>query len=146
MSEIHERFGVMLKAQRKEKGLTINQVAEVAGYSIPYISDIENGKAEGSGKALCAIANALGMRLTLVDTDTGAEADGRDIPAHIGYTLHKIAVSLAHLWWWTLRIECNRWPKKAEYYAYGNAREVNSSELTDRKKRIKVTIEVVNEV
>lgn len=145
MSEIQQRFGAMFREARQSQRKTIKEVSEATGYSIPYISDIERGMADGSGKALDAIADALGMRITLVEAETGKGAEPQDIPVHIGYTLHKIAVSLAHLWWWTLRIQCNRWPKKAEYYAYGNDREVNSRELTDKKKRIRITIEVVNE-
>lgn len=48
-----------LRTWRKYRGLTMKALAEKAGLSQPYLSDIENGKADGSISAMKALAAAL---------------------------------------------------------------------------------------
>lgn len=48
---------------RKHRGLSVKELAEKAGLSQPYLSEIETGKKEGSIEAIKAIASALGVDL-----------------------------------------------------------------------------------
>jgi DNA-binding XRE family transcriptional regulator len=54
-----------VKVWRKYRGLTQQQLAEAAGISASYLSQIESGKRTGSAEVLAAIAKAL--RLTIDD-------------------------------------------------------------------------------
>lgn len=48
-----------IKIIRKYRGLTQAELAEAAGLSRPYLTEIETGKKNGSLKALTLIANVL---------------------------------------------------------------------------------------
>ncbi|MDF1608499.1 helix-turn-helix domain-containing protein [Hoeflea sp. YIM 152468] len=52
-----------IRTYRKYRGLTMMQLAEAAGISQPYLSDIENGKKAGSIDVLKRIAAALRVDL-----------------------------------------------------------------------------------
>jgi len=52
-----------IRVWREYRGLTQQQVAEAAGISVPYLSQIESGKRKGSAEVLTAIANALSLDL-----------------------------------------------------------------------------------
>ncbi len=54
--------GTAIKLRRTELGLGRRELAERAGLSYPYVSEIENGKKQGSQASLRAIAEALGLR------------------------------------------------------------------------------------
>ena len=54
-------FGNTLKKRRKELGYTQRYISEFTGFSISFISDLENGKSTAElGKALY-LANMLGL-------------------------------------------------------------------------------------
>ena len=54
-------FGNSLKKRRKELGLTQRYLSEFTGFSISFISDLENGKSTCElGKAIY-LANMLGL-------------------------------------------------------------------------------------
>lgn len=58
-------FGEALRRRRKELGYTQAFVAEFSGFSISFISDLENGKSTAElGKAIY-LANLLGLDCTL---------------------------------------------------------------------------------
>ena len=74
--------GTVLRTERRLQGLTLREVAAVAGISVPYLSEIERGRKEASSEMLAAAAKALGLRL--VDLlarahDTLAEHEGRAV-------------------------------------------------------------------
>ena len=50
-----------VQAWRKHKGLTAQALADAAGVSKPYVSQIEGGKRKGTTKTLKALAGALGV-------------------------------------------------------------------------------------
>ena len=50
-----------VQAWRKHKGLTAQALADAAGVSKPYVSQIESGKRKGTTKTLKALAGALGV-------------------------------------------------------------------------------------
>jgi len=52
-----------VRAWREARGLTQQQLAETAGISIPYLSQIEGGKRKGSAEVLAALARALRVSL-----------------------------------------------------------------------------------
>jgi DNA-binding XRE family transcriptional regulator len=52
-----------IKIWRNARGLTQQQVADTAGISKPYLSQIETGKRKGSTESLASIANALNVSL-----------------------------------------------------------------------------------
>ncbi|MBQ6231787.1 MAG: helix-turn-helix transcriptional regulator [Eubacterium sp.] len=57
-------FGIALKNRRKELGYTQRYISEFTGFSISFISDLENGKSTAElGKAIY-IANMLGLDIS----------------------------------------------------------------------------------
>ena len=59
-----------VRVWREHRRLTQQQVAETAGISVPYLSQIESGKRKGTVEVLSAIAKALGLSLDdVVATD-----------------------------------------------------------------------------
>ena len=52
-----------IRVLRKFRGLTQEQLAEAAGLSRPYLTEIERGRKEGSVGALRAIAEALAVNV-----------------------------------------------------------------------------------
>lgn len=60
-------FGQAVRNQRKSRGYTQAFLAEFSGFSVSFISDLENGKATIElGKAL-QLANLLGLDLILTE-------------------------------------------------------------------------------
>jgi DNA-binding XRE family transcriptional regulator len=55
--------GNPVRVMREHRGLTQQQLAETAGISVPYLSQIEAGKRRGSTTVLAAIARVLGLTL-----------------------------------------------------------------------------------
>ena len=52
-----------IRVWREFRGLTQRELAEAAGISKPYLSQIETGKRSGTTEVLSAIANALDLSL-----------------------------------------------------------------------------------
>ena len=52
-------FGKILKIEKIKKGLTSNALAEKAGISRQYLSDIENDRSNPSLKVLLSLDSAL---------------------------------------------------------------------------------------
>ena len=56
-----KQFGAALKKRRKELGYTQRYISEFTGFSISFISDLENGKSTAElGKAIY-LTNMLGL-------------------------------------------------------------------------------------
>ncbi len=55
-----------IRVWREYRGLTQQQVAEKAGISKPYLSQLESGKRKGTTEALSAVARALGVSLEVL--------------------------------------------------------------------------------
>jgi transcriptional regulator with XRE-family HTH domain len=58
-----QSIGITLAKYRKEKGLTLQQLAEKVKLSAAYLSQIEHGRASPSISTLRNLANGLGVRL-----------------------------------------------------------------------------------
>jgi DNA-binding XRE family transcriptional regulator len=52
-----------IRVWREYRGLTQQQLAETAGISKPYLSQLESGKRTGTTEVLSAVANALHLTL-----------------------------------------------------------------------------------
>ncbi len=58
-------FGNALRKRRKELGYTQSYISEFTGFSVSFLSDLENGKSTAElGKALY-LASILGLDLTM---------------------------------------------------------------------------------
>jgi DNA-binding XRE family transcriptional regulator len=58
-----EAVGQELRDERQDVGRTLADVAEEAGVSTQYLSEIERGRKEPSSEILQAVAGALDLRL-----------------------------------------------------------------------------------
>nr|WP_308117787.1 helix-turn-helix transcriptional regulator [Streptomyces anatolicus] len=65
--------GDVLRRERLAQERTLQDVADAARISMPYLSELERGRKEGSSEVLAAAAHALGLRLS----DLLALAQGR---------------------------------------------------------------------
>ena len=58
-----EVLGNELREERRSAGRTLADVAEQAGVSTQYLSEVERGRKEPSSEVIGAVAGALGLRL-----------------------------------------------------------------------------------
>jgi transcriptional regulator with XRE-family HTH domain len=63
MSLLRTAIGSVLRRFRLRQGRTLRDVADVAGISMPYLSEIERGRKEASSEILASICRALGIGL-----------------------------------------------------------------------------------
>jgi transcriptional regulator with XRE-family HTH domain len=77
MANDNETIGQRLRARRVELGLTLAEVAEKAGLSLPYVSNLERGRGNPTLEALGALARALDTPL--------ASLIGDEVVAHVGF-------------------------------------------------------------
>ncbi|SCG64814.1 helix-turn-helix domain-containing protein [Micromonospora coxensis] len=64
MSLLRRVIGAVLRRVRQRQGRTLREVAEAAGVSLPYLSEVERGRKEASSEVLAAICRALGISLS----------------------------------------------------------------------------------
>ncbi|MER5951846.1 helix-turn-helix transcriptional regulator [Streptomyces sp. NPDC001904] len=73
--------GDVLRRRRRAQGRTLQDVADVAGISMPYLSEMERGRKEASSEMLAAVAGALGLGLVdvlaLAQGELARAAQGR---------------------------------------------------------------------
>jgi len=60
---VSQYLGLAIKAMRKKRQLTQEDLAEKSDIGVPYISRIENGSANPTLKIVSALAAALGVAL-----------------------------------------------------------------------------------
>lgn len=63
MSLLRTAIGTVLRRIRQAQGRTLQDVADAAGVSMPYLSEIERGRKEASSEILAGICRALGLGL-----------------------------------------------------------------------------------
>src|SRR3954452_10512119 len=63
-----EAVGHELRQERHRTGRTLSDVADDAGVSTQYLSEVERGLKEPSSEVLGAVAGALGLRLVDLTT------------------------------------------------------------------------------
>ena len=71
MANESQTIGERLRARRVELGLTLAEVAEKAGLSLPYVSNLERGRGNPTLEALGALARALDVPLGTLVGDSG---------------------------------------------------------------------------
>ena len=64
MSNITKKLGERIRAIRKEKNLTQEELAYRAKLDYSYVNQIENGKRNPSMEAVARIAHALRVKVT----------------------------------------------------------------------------------
>lgn len=77
-----EKLGERLRHLRKQKGLTLNELSELAGVSQPFLSGLENGDKQPRLQTLEGIAIALDAPIHLLldpDVPTDRLAEVADI-------------------------------------------------------------------
>jgi len=57
-------IGDVLRSERRAQERTLQDVADEARISMPYLSELERGRKEASSEILAAAAQALGLRLS----------------------------------------------------------------------------------
>ena len=62
--ELHKTIGVQIRNFRKERDLTLKQLARRTGLSVSLLSQIERAESSASVSSLYKIAAALGVKLT----------------------------------------------------------------------------------
>ena len=82
MTLLRRELGSVLRRHREEQKRTLRSVANAAGVSLGYLSEVERGVKEASSELLAAICGALGVGLPEVLVDVAdalflAEAGGR---------------------------------------------------------------------
>jgi transcriptional regulator with XRE-family HTH domain len=85
--KLREAVGEALRRRRQAQGRTLREVADAAGVSLTYLSEVERGRKEASSEVLEAVCAAL--RLGLADlffevAETLAAAEAVPVPA-IGF-------------------------------------------------------------
>jgi hypothetical protein len=58
-----EVTGSVLRAERRRQQRTLSQVAERAGMSVQYLSELERGRKEASSEMLAAACGSLGLTI-----------------------------------------------------------------------------------
>ena len=57
----HEALGLVIKDERQAKGLTLRDVSSTGFVSMGHLSDVENGRKQGSSQFISAVATALSL-------------------------------------------------------------------------------------
>lgn len=78
-----ESLGERLRSRRKALGLTLAEVAELSGLSMPYVSNLERGRGNPTVEALSAIADALKFDLADLFGGTADLADEELLEMHL---------------------------------------------------------------
>ena len=63
MSRLRAVIGATLRRRRQAQARTLREVADAAGVSLTYLSEVERGRKEASSEVLAAAAHALGLGL-----------------------------------------------------------------------------------
>ena len=61
---LRQVIGNVFRRLRRERGITLRELAELAQVSVPYLSEIERGRKEPSSEILAAICRALDLELS----------------------------------------------------------------------------------
>jgi transcriptional regulator with XRE-family HTH domain len=69
--QFHQALGEVIREQRLAKKLTLREVARNGFISMGHLSDVEQGRKEGSSTFLDGVANGLGVELSWLIIETG---------------------------------------------------------------------------
>lgn len=79
---LREAVGRALRRVRTQQGRTLKEVAEGAGVSMQYLSEVERGRKEASSEILSAVCLSLRIRLAdlVAQTHQVLTVDSRPVP------------------------------------------------------------------
>ncbi|NEA36456.1 helix-turn-helix transcriptional regulator [Streptomyces sp. SID13031] len=83
---LRQVIGNVFRRLRRERGITLRELAEQAQVSVPYLSEIERGRKEPSSEILAAICRALDLELADLLTEVQfdlATAVRSTLPLHL---------------------------------------------------------------
>lgn len=86
MTEKHSDIGTFIREQREQAALSIRKLADKAGVSNPYLSQIERGLRKPSAEILKSIADGLAISAETLYTRAGLldeETDGTAVESAI---------------------------------------------------------------
>jgi transcriptional regulator with XRE-family HTH domain len=92
--KLREAVGEALRRRRLDQGRTLREVAEAAGVSLTYLSEVERGRKEASSEVLEAVCAALHLALaelffevaeTLAAVGVPGGMRGAEPPAVVGF-------------------------------------------------------------
>ena len=92
--KLREAVGEALRRRRLDQGRTLREVAEAAGVSLTYLSEVERGRKEASSEVLEAVCAALHLALaelffevaeTLALVEVSGGMQGAEPPAVVGF-------------------------------------------------------------
>jgi transcriptional regulator with XRE-family HTH domain len=94
--KLREAVGEALRRRRQAQGRTLREVADAAGVSLTYLSEVERGRKEASSEVLEAVCAALELALaelffevaeTLALAEVGGSGGmrGAEPPAVVGF-------------------------------------------------------------
>ncbi|MBB6174100.1 transcriptional regulator with XRE-family HTH domain [Nocardiopsis mwathae] len=89
---MRDLIGDVLRRARREQGRTLREVADEAGVSLPYLSEIERGRKEPSSEVLAAVYRALGLQLVDLVGDLHAQLMPQPQPVRPSSPASTIAV------------------------------------------------------
>jgi len=69
--KFYQILGEVIREQRHAKGLSLREVSSTGHISMGHLSDVENGRKEGSSSFLDGVANGLGVELSWLIIETG---------------------------------------------------------------------------
>jgi transcriptional regulator with XRE-family HTH domain len=64
VTRVRDLIGASLRRRRQAQGRTLREVAQAAGVSLTYLSEVERGLKEASSEVLAAVCAALGVVLS----------------------------------------------------------------------------------
>src|SRR4051812_7846672 len=76
MDGIYLRLGRSIRAKRLQLGLTLEELAELAGLHPAFIGQIERNTKKSSLRTVAACAKALGVRVDALLSDGAVKLDG----------------------------------------------------------------------
>jgi transcriptional regulator with XRE-family HTH domain len=92
---LRQVIGNVFRRLRRERGITLRELAELAQVSVPYLSEIERGRKEPSSEILAAICRALGLDLADLLDEVQFELSGARpaVPLRLETTAIQVAES-----------------------------------------------------
>jgi transcriptional regulator with XRE-family HTH domain len=93
---LEQSIGVLIRQHRKRMGLTVAELAGAASVSMGMLSKIENGQISPSLTTLQAIANALGVPISLLFSEFEERRDCSYVAASKGVVIHRRGTRVGH--------------------------------------------------
>ena len=84
MTRVRDLIGASLRRRRQAQGRTLREVAQAAGVSLTYLSEVERGRKEASSEVLAAVCVALGVVLSDLLFEVAEGLARVELQAHAG--------------------------------------------------------------